>query len=97
MPRGGTLRLACSAQGERVVIRVEDTGCGMSEEVRRRIFEPFFTHGKPRGTGLGLAITRAIVEQHGGSIQVESVPGRGSTFTLELPAAPAAQSTRRIH
>lgn len=97
MPRGGTLRLACGAQGDRVVIRVEDTGCGMSEEVRRRIFEPFFTHGKPRGTGLGLALTRAIVEQHGGTIHVESVPGRGSSFTLELPAAPAPQSTRRIH
>jgi len=97
MPGGGTLRLRCHVKQERAVVRIEDTGCGMSEEVRRLIFEPFFTHGKPRGTGLGLAIVRAIVEEHGGAVRVESAPGRGSAFQIELPAALTGQSTRRIH
>lgn len=97
MPDGGTLRLRCGLKEELAVVRVEDTGGGMSEEVRRRIFEPFFTHGKPRGTGLGLAIVRAIVEEHGGAVRVESAPGRGSAFQLELPATPTGHSTRRLH
>jgi signal transduction histidine kinase len=94
MPAGGTLRLRCGVKEGRAVIRVEDTGCGMSEEVRRRIFDPFFTHGKPRGTGLGLAIVRAIVEEHGGVVRVDSAPGRGSAFEVDLPAA---HPTRRTH
>ncbi|MEC9361958.1 MAG: DAHL domain-containing protein [Pseudomonadota bacterium] len=73
-----------SARG--VSIRVLDTGCGMSEEVRARIFEPFFTT-KPvgKGTGLGLSIVYRIIEDHGGSIDVRSTPGKGSEFTIELP------------
>ena len=97
MPGGGTLRLRCGVMGELAVVRVEDTGCGMPEEVRRRIFEPFFTHGKPRGTGLGLAIARAIVEEHGGTVRAESAPGRGSAFQIELPASLTSQSTRKTH
>lgn len=85
MPEGGTLRLSSRTDGAGVTLRVADTGCGMTEEVRNRVFEPFFTHGKARGTGLGLAIVRAIVEEHGGAIQVESAPGQGTTFELRLP------------
>ena len=59
----------------------------MDERTRARIFEPFFTT-KKKGTGLGLAIARQIVEQHGGSIRVDSAPGEGTRFTIELPLSP---------
>jgi PAS domain S-box-containing protein len=70
-------------------VRVEDRGQGMDEETRQRIFEPFFTT-KKKGTGLGLAIAKQIVEQHGGTIRVESRPGEGTRFTVELPLSPEA-------
>ncbi len=65
-------------------ISVADSGCGMPAEVLERVFEPFFTT-KPDGTGLGLSITRRIVHEHGGHISVESRPGLGTRFTIELP------------
>ncbi|HYV19036.1 MAG TPA: GAF domain-containing sensor histidine kinase [Verrucomicrobiae bacterium] len=86
MPEGGTLAVACGRTGAEAWLRIADTGCGMSEEVRARLFEPFFTHGKEHGTGLGLALARAIVEEHGGRIEVESAPGRGSAFRLAFDA-----------
>lgn len=70
-------------------VRIEDRGEGMDEQTRARIFEPFYTK-KKKGTGLGLAIARQIVEQHGGHIRVESEPGRGTSFTIELPLNPEA-------
>jgi signal transduction histidine kinase len=86
MPDGGTLTVACGRSGARAWLRIGDTGCGMDDDVRARLFEPFFTHGKEHGTGLGLALARAIVEEHGGRIAVDSAPGRGSLFTLDLDA-----------
>jgi signal transduction histidine kinase len=70
-------------------VSITDRGQGMDERTRARIFEPFFTT-KKKGTGLGLAIARQIVEQHGGAIRVESAPGEGTRFTIELPLSPDA-------
>lgn len=88
----GTVRLTARAMGsEAVQLRVQDTGRGIAPELRERIFESFFQdappaedQAKPRGAGLGLTIARHIVEHYGGRIRVESEPGRGSTFCIEL-------------
>jgi signal transduction histidine kinase len=85
MPDGGTLFVGCARSGARCILSVRDSGCGMESQVRERIFDPFYTHGKRNGTGLGLAIVRAVVEEHQGSIRVESAPGRGTTVFVELP------------
>ena len=83
-PKRITLR--AGRTGERVRLEIADTGRGIPPEVLSRIFEPFFTT-KPagEGTGLGLSLCRGIIEEHGGTITVDSVPGRGTTFGLELP------------
>ena len=81
---GGEVRLETAVEGDRVAIRVTDTGPGMTPEVQERLFQPFFTT-RPEGTGLGLAIVRTVVSAHGGDITVESAPGRGSTFCVRLP------------
>jgi two-component system, chemotaxis family, chemotaxis protein CheY len=90
MPSGGTLTLASRRAGERIEIAISDTGVGIPEELQPRLFEPFFTHGKPRGLGLGMSIARKIVEEHGGRVQVASGPGRGTCVTLSLPIEPPA-------
>ncbi len=72
--------------GPFIVLRVSDTGCGIDEAVQPRIFEPFFTTKDPgKGTGLGLATVYAMVEQNGGTVQVDSQPGTGTTFRIYLP------------
>jgi two-component system, cell cycle sensor histidine kinase and response regulator CckA len=86
MPDGGTIAIRLAERGRTVELAVEDTGVGMDEKTIERIFEPFFTTKSPdRGTGLGLSTVYGIVKQHAGDVQVRSVPGAGSTFTVSLP------------
>ncbi len=75
-----------AAGGERLVVEVSDTGPGIPEEYRAKLFQPFFTR-KPGGTGLGLTIVKKTVEDHGGTIEVESEAGKGTTFRIFLPVA----------
>jgi signal transduction histidine kinase len=85
MPSGGELILKTRREGRWIVLDVTDTGGGMTEEVRARIFDAFFST-RAAGSGLGLPTTRKIVEAHGGTIHVQSEPGKGSQFTIRLPA-----------
>jgi two-component system, cell cycle sensor histidine kinase and response regulator CckA len=101
MPDGGTLTIETGQvtfdptdvlmrigiiAGRYVLLAISDTGMGIADDVRQHIFEPFFTTKEPgRGTGLGLAICYGIVTQHGGSIEVNTTPGQGTTFTIYLP------------
>jgi len=92
MPEGGKLRVGVAVDGDRALVHVNDTGCGMPPEVVARIFDPFFTTKGSQGNGLGLSIAHGIVKRHGGEIHVESEVGRGTTMTIALPAAPADAS-----
>jgi two-component system, NtrC family, nitrogen regulation sensor histidine kinase NtrY len=85
MPEGGTLKLSTRSIGGRVLIKVSDTGAGLTREECERLFTPYYTT-KQHGTGLGLAIVQSVVSDHHGSIAVESAPGQGTTFVIELPA-----------
>jgi PAS domain S-box-containing protein len=88
MPEGGTLTVTTRSDGGRhIVLTVTDTGIGMPEAVRRRIFEPFFSTKGDAGSGLGLSMVYSIVRRHAGEIRVESEPGRGASFTLTFPVA----------
>jgi PAS domain S-box-containing protein len=83
-----TVRAARGERGDEVMLAIEDTGVGIPREDQAKIFEPFFTTKQPgRGTGLGLSICYGIVEDHRGRIEVDSAPGRGSTFRVYLPVA----------
>jgi two-component system sensor histidine kinase HydH len=86
MPDGGTLTLIGRCDGDRVCLDVIDTGHGMTPDVLAKLFRPFHTT-KQQGNGLGLPTTRKIVVAHGGTIDVQSEPGRGTKFTIRLPAA----------
>jgi two-component system NtrC family sensor kinase len=86
----GRLRLGLHAEGERQRVSVQDFGSGIPEAVRARIFEPFFTtKAAGEGTGLGLAISRQIVEKHGGTLEIDSQPGAGTTVVVTLPVCQA--------
>ena len=85
MPAGGTLTLGARSEGESVVLEIADTGTGMSEDVRKRCLEPFFSTKGERGTGLGLSMVFGIVKRHGGMLDLRSEPGKGTTFIITLP------------
>lgn len=87
MPDGGRMLIVTEYKEEKIFVRFSDTGSGIKSEDLKKIFEPFFTTKEPgKGTGLGLPITRGIVRKFGGEIKVDSVEGRGTTFSIVLPA-----------
>jgi nitrogen fixation/metabolism regulation signal transduction histidine kinase len=103
MPNGGTLTLRSRRNDGTITIEVTDTGSGLTREECERIFTPYYT-SKQHGTGLGLAIVQSVVSDHGGRISVQSEPGQGTTFVIELPSrrdalpnAPSAQPETAGH
>ncbi len=85
MPEGGTLTLRTRIDAQRVILEVSDTGSGMDEPTRLRCFEPFFTTKGERGSGLGLAMVYGIVQRHGAVVDIVSIVGKGTTFSLAFP------------
>jgi two-component system NtrC family sensor kinase len=86
MPSGGKVTVSAIRDRKGYLnLAVSDTGCGIPDELQPRIFSPFFTT-KKNGTGLGLSVTRRIVEDHGGTIKLESKPGAGTRFTMRIPS-----------
>jgi signal transduction histidine kinase len=86
LPEGGKIEIRTRMRGSQVEIEVNDNGAGMSQEVKRRVFEPFFTTKRERGRGIGLSVAHGIISHHQGEIAVRSDPGKGTTFTISLPA-----------
>jgi PAS domain S-box-containing protein len=93
MPEGGKLTISAKPQEGFVLIAVKDTGTGITPENMLRLFEPLFTT-KAKGIGLGLAVSLKLTEANGGRLEVESEPGRGSTFTLVLPVGSSVETRR---
>ncbi|MCC6132160.1 MAG: ATP-binding protein, partial [Acidobacteria bacterium] len=93
-PEKGTIRVTVAGGPEGVTVAVADSGAGIPEEVRRRLFSPFITgRQKESGSGLGLAFCRLAVEAHKGRISAETTADRGTVFTFTLPAAEPARSS----
>ncbi len=85
MPQGGSLTVSTGEQNGYVRIDFTDTGTGMPEEVKNRIFEPFMSYGKKHGTGLGMAIVKKVIDDHSGKIEITSEMGKGTTISIYLP------------
>jgi ligand-binding sensor domain-containing protein/signal transduction histidine kinase/CheY-like chemotaxis protein len=90
LPQGGTITLATRCDGEHLVIEVRDDGLGMSDEVRRRCLEPFFTTKGEQGTGLGLPMIYGIVQRHAATLEIDTAPGRGTAIAIRLPVGGGA-------
>lgn len=94
MPTNGTVTLRTRTGDEHAILELSDTGIGMTEEVKQRCFEPFFSTKEETGTGLGLSMVHGIIRRHAGAIQIESEIGKGTTFVIHLPWA--KQSDREV-
>lgn len=94
IPTTGTIRISTEQHDGFAVLRIADTGTGMTEEVKRRCFEPFFSTKGDSGTGLGLAMCYGIVQRHGGIIELDSEVGRGTMFTIRIPIHGPADARR---
>jgi len=92
---GGELMIRTSKRGDRAVLQVSDTGRGIAPEDLSRIFRPYYS-SRAEGTGLGLPTAKKMVEAHGGTIDVHSEPGKGTSFTIELPLAGAGLETHEV-
>jgi CheY-like chemotaxis protein/anti-sigma regulatory factor (Ser/Thr protein kinase) len=97
MPQGGAITVRTRREGEEIVLAVEDTGVGMSDEVRERCLEPFFSTKGLHGTGLGLSMVHGIVERNRGRMTIDSQLGRGTTIRLFLARAPESQAPTLPH
>jgi CheY-like chemotaxis protein/two-component sensor histidine kinase len=95
MPRGGRISIASRVEDGAVVVEIRDDGVGMTESVRVRIFDPFFSTKGPNGMGLGMSVVFGILDRHGGRIDVESRVGHGTRFILRLPAAAVEDAPAR--
>ena len=95
MPHRGSIRISARVENQSTVVMVEDTGPGISPEIRSRLFQPFVTAGKKNGLGLGLALSRQTLLDHGGDMWVESEPGHGARFLLRLPMSRPAMANAR--
>ncbi len=90
MPTGGNFLFSIDREADDLVLRFEDDGPGLPPEIAERVFDPFATAGRPDGTGLGLSIVKQIADEHGGSVKVESAPGKGTRFEFKIPVGLAA-------
>ena len=95
MPKGGKLSVICRREDDRLKLMFTDNGMGMPDDVRQKIFEPFFSTKGAHGTGLGLSVSYSILERHAGSISVLSEPGKGASFMIDLPAAVAEETMHK--
>jgi len=93
MPRGGIIKLSARGDSDWRAISVSDTGMGMTEEVKLKCLEPFFSTKGKHGTGIGLSMVQGIVMRHGGTMLIESLPGKGTTVTIRLPVVTARENT----
>src|SRR4029079_15649794 len=87
MPKGGNISIQCRRHENTLQLQFRHDGVGIPDDVREKIFEPFFSTKGAHGTGLGLSVSHSIIERHEGSINVVSEPGVGTTFIIDLPAA----------
>jgi signal transduction histidine kinase len=86
MNYSGVLTISIKNKGDKVVVKIKDTGHGIPEEIKDKIFEPFFTTKRAgEGTGIGLDIVQRIIEKHDGTIELKSQMGRGTSFIITLP------------
>ena len=93
-PNGGEILVSTSRDGDHVVLRVTDTGSGIAAELQARVFEPYFST-KKSGNGLGLPNVRRVVDEHGGTLTMQSEVGKGTQFSIRLPVSRVADDTER--